>query len=461
MKLGFIIAGLVFLFNPNINIIDVLPDAIGYGLILCGLLPVSRVESNFSEAGRRFRHLFILELCKLPCLYVYSLISAEEQIWILILSLVFGVAEAIFGIMAWNGFFAGLDLFADSEDRGVLYKMKPTHILMLIFTVVKPVLCVLPDLTLLSDGRYGTVTNNGIQSLQSYRGVFNVFAAVLVFLFGIVWLILSIRYMRGVKKEKAFLARIAAKVEEYTSESKTLVFRELSSMLGLLYVTAFLCLELKVEGYSLLPPMVNAVLFLGFFFLQRKRFGKPAKIGLIASAAYLVLSAVGWFMGVAFADKYYIEDVGGGFSESIYYLVSSNFDVFDQLLLLAVPVFLSCVAFAVLFFQLQRLFKRIIVQYTGTPESSIPAREETQAMREHEAAVDASIKRALQKPLPFLTITAFLSALSSALFPLLQVYFSSFFMIDLVIRILFVIFFTSYVSKLRSAVEVKGGIDFD
>ena len=37
MGYGFLIAGMIFLCNPLINIVDLLPDCIGYFLILCGI----------------------------------------------------------------------------------------------------------------------------------------------------------------------------------------------------------------------------------------------------------------------------------------------------------------------------------------------------------------------------------------------------------------------------------------
>ena len=37
MNIGYLIAGCIFLFNPTVNLIDVLPDVIGYLLILKGL----------------------------------------------------------------------------------------------------------------------------------------------------------------------------------------------------------------------------------------------------------------------------------------------------------------------------------------------------------------------------------------------------------------------------------------
>ena len=60
MSITAIITGLVFLFNPHINIIDILPDALGYGLVLYGILRISRVNVTMTEAAGRFKTLFII-----------------------------------------------------------------------------------------------------------------------------------------------------------------------------------------------------------------------------------------------------------------------------------------------------------------------------------------------------------------------------------------------------------------
>ena len=72
MKLSAIIAGLFFLFNPNVNLIDILPDAVGVGLILYGITPFSHIQSRMADAARALRMLTIIELIKLGSLYFYS-----------------------------------------------------------------------------------------------------------------------------------------------------------------------------------------------------------------------------------------------------------------------------------------------------------------------------------------------------------------------------------------------------
>ena len=466
MSIAYIIAGLVFLFNPHINIIDFMPDAIGYGLVLYGILRLSHVNAAMSEAASRFKTLFILALCKLPCLYVYALITPEEQTWILLLSLAFGAAEAILGFLAFSSFFTSVDALSDSaRDVHIAKNFKTVKLTTLIFTVAKPVMAIFPDLTMLADDRYGVVTENGIVSLKGYRGMFNVFSFALVLLLGIVWLVMSVRYFRGMKKDTGFFEEIEAQIAIYERDDHMRPFRYLILTLSFFFYALMFCLELKIEGYSILPPMLNAVLFtivafLFYRFYRKTAYKKTVVTALAASISNLVLSTVSYLMALSFANAHYGEGVGG-FSDDLYYRVISNFDIFDELVAITAVTALSQAAFVVMMISLYKLFAPMIEAYGGNPESTLDERDRTPEMREREAYADKTVKRALHKGKPVFLVFSLLTAISSSIFPLLQIYVNEFFMTDLVIRVVFVLITSSYIIRLKNGVRVKAGLDLD
>ena len=97
----------------------------------------------------------------------------------------------------------------------------------------------------------------------------------------------------------------------------------------------------------------------------------------------------------------------------------------------------------------------------GAVIGSVDEKDKTDAMRRHEEIADRDAKKAIRKPVIAWFVFAILTSLSCAVFPLLQVYFPTFFTIDLVIRIVFVVLATTAVAKLRQGIKVKGGLDFD
>ena len=64
MNLGYLLAGLIFLFNPNINVIDVLPDFIGCIFIVKGLSKLSDLDRRIASAKAKFRRLAWVALFK-------------------------------------------------------------------------------------------------------------------------------------------------------------------------------------------------------------------------------------------------------------------------------------------------------------------------------------------------------------------------------------------------------------
>jgi len=462
MKLGAIIAGLFFLFNPNVNLIDILPDAIGFGLILYGITPFSHIQTRAADAAKAFRMLTITELVKLGSLYFYSFFTGEDQLMILLIAMVFAAFEIFFAWQAFSNLFGGLEDFGSASEQPKMFeKIKMIRIFTLVFMIAKPVFAFLPDLTLLDDARYGQVTGTGIASWQDYRGIFTIFAFALILVVGIVWLSMTVSFFRVVKKEKALIESINTRAAAYYSQTESLIYRHSILALSFLLYAFFFCLELKIEGYSLLPPMISAALFLIFFVLMRRFFQKESLVGVILSALYLVTSGVSFFMLYAFADKYYLEDAGFGFSETIIEDISGVFEIFDEYFAINLIVALSQIIFFAMLIVIFRIMKKLIAEQAGVPKSMVDDKDKTDAMRYHEEKADRDAKAALKKPLIAMMVLATLTSLSCAVFPLLQVYFPSFFTIDLVIRIVFVAVAASAVAKLRQGVKVRGGLDFD
>lgn len=462
MKFSAIIAGLIFLFNPNVNLIDVLPDAVGFGLLLYGITPFSHIQIRVQDAAKALRMLTIVELVKLGSLYFYSFFSGTEQLMLLLIAMVFAAFEIFFMWQAFSNLFGGLEDFGSAQEQPRMFeKIKMMRIFTLVFLSAKSIFAFLPDLTLLDDARYGQVTGTGIASWQDYRGIFTVFAFVVILVAGIVWLAMAISFFKLVKKEKAMVDEINTRATEYYNQTESLIYRHSILALGFLLYAFFFCLELKIEGYSLLPPMISAVLFIIFFVLMRRFFQKEALTGVILSMLYCITSGISYFMLYLFADKYYVEEAGFGFSETIVEDLNRVFEIFDEYLTINLIVALSQIIFFAMMLTVFRIMKRLINEQAGLPKSLVEEKDKTDAMRYHEEKAEHDAKAALRKPVVALQVMTVLTSLSCAVFPLLQVYFPTFFTIDLVIRIVFVTVATTAVAKLRQGVKVRGGLDFE
>lgn len=114
MKIGYILAGMVFLFNPHINIIDVLPDVIGYILILEGLFKISDLERNLLSARKRFVKLAWLSAVKFSCILLTPIF--DETLY-LIFTFCFGILEMMWMIPAFIDLFAGIAFLEERHTQ--------------------------------------------------------------------------------------------------------------------------------------------------------------------------------------------------------------------------------------------------------------------------------------------------------------------------------------------------------
>lgn len=455
-------AGLWFLFIPGINIIDPLPDFIGFALILYGIYGISNVDYSFSDSARAFKNLVIVELVKVPALYIYFISNDDELLWMMLLtSMIFACLELIFGILAWKNFFSGFNSRAREDNAPEINAgIKKAAVATYVFVIAKPVLCVLPDLSILSSGEYGVVTEAGITSLAQYRWLFNIVAFAVSLVAGIVWLVIMTGFLKKVRRGSEFLAEINESINEYEKNTSRMKVKRLIAALSFLLVGMIFLLEFKIEGYSLVPPFISAALICIYFGLSIRLFGKSAKVGLILSAGYGVFATAGWFTGFLFADRYYTGDDGTGFSSFVSTLISRSYDVFDEFLVIAILNAVAAVCLAATFFMLAKTMKPMISEYCGIqPVDHGP--NVSEFVLSHEEKEDAAIKGSLRKLLkPLLTLSV-ITALSAGAFTMLQVYFGEFFMIDLIIRIIFVAYAAGVVSKFRSAVKSKNGLDYE
>lgn len=105
MNIGYLIAGWIFLFNPTVNMIDVLPDVIGYILILKGLSKLADLDGKISAARQRFKAAVWISSGEL---FVMLLIPVFDATWYLIFSFLFGVMKLIYLIPAFIFLFEGI-----------------------------------------------------------------------------------------------------------------------------------------------------------------------------------------------------------------------------------------------------------------------------------------------------------------------------------------------------------------
>lgn len=105
MKFGYILCGLLILANPNIGIIDILPDFIGYFLIIKGLSVTTVFIPNLNNSEKSLWKMFAISVAKALLSFV---LLKNIHTMPLLLSFSFAVIELIFLLPALNNLFEGI-----------------------------------------------------------------------------------------------------------------------------------------------------------------------------------------------------------------------------------------------------------------------------------------------------------------------------------------------------------------
>ena len=80
LGLGYIIAAFFFLFNPDIAVIDFLPDVFGYLLICIGLSKLSLITPSLEEAAVKFKKMIFVSISKFAAiLLIFGLFDQRER----------------------------------------------------------------------------------------------------------------------------------------------------------------------------------------------------------------------------------------------------------------------------------------------------------------------------------------------------------------------------------------------
>ena len=121
MGFGLVIAGFALLFNPVIHVVDLLPDALGFLLIVMGLTKMSFFIGKVEQARSLFIKLALLEGAKCFMILTVPYASGSD---IVLQTFVFGLAEALMFVPAVNYLFEGLSFAGLWYGATAMYEKK-------------------------------------------------------------------------------------------------------------------------------------------------------------------------------------------------------------------------------------------------------------------------------------------------------------------------------------------------
>lgn len=323
LGLSYITAGACFLFDPYISIVDLLPDALGYLFIFLGLCRMADLDERLAEALKGARNLAFVGLARIAVmLLAFGMVSpAEQPVFILLVLFSLAVLDCILLVPMWKNICGGLlylgsrcDAVAMFDRKGLGGKLRIYNAveryttISVIFCILREALAVLPELTVLSHEKGGAELGQGTY-LYDFVGLFRLVGMTVSLILGIVWLILTIRFIRRLKSDAPFFERLTNKYRsEVLPRQDLFARRAVRAAMACLIASAVLTLDFYVDGVNLVPDFLSAILlFLAILFLTPYA-GKnlPARV---ATVAYGATAALSWALQLKYFGMNQMADI--------------------------------------------------------------------------------------------------------------------------------------------------------
>ena len=374
---GLYLLALIFLVNPSVNIIDILPDFVAYLILSRAFSYAADRAPYFEETRKSFHTLALISFLKIPSYlimnYAQSSNVSDHDISALF-ALVFAVTETVFIISAINNLFSALFYLGERSNAQALIdpfpiNKKGTRIMSTdtlrkytyIVLIYRNVTYFVPEILLLTRGVDGS----------SYNSTFNfaiLYPYSVVILFtstAILGIILAKRfycYIKAIKREGKFREAIDSLLDEEAKKrvAKNERTRRMLTTLTLLAASSILTLEVRFDNFgsvNLLPHFLYGII-ITIAIYKLTHFTKKCIPALVLGILYSSVAFAGFVMEIIFLDTY-------GYSS----LVSSGAakDAYIPLIISAAVEFVFLVA--VIIFS-SRVLSKYVKIHTGLDESN-------------------------------------------------------------------------------------------
>lgn len=322
MKLIYFIIAFIFFFNPEFSNLDILPDFIGYALIMLALSRQAYINENAQDAYDSARIMLIISIAKTVSL---ALVSAEDVTMSLLLSFTFLIVELIFGIPFVLKLFNYLSGIALSGMNGIWAEKTNKYAYFTIgIMIARLTLAMLPDLTALT-------INNGVDTdalplLTGFRPTLFIVSGAISLVACTVWLVLIeifiVRLVNKSVREKC--------LEDYKQQlsTNTSLFEARNSMVVMLmfvFASVF-AFDFRYMQYVVTPDfLLTFIAIIGFTVMLIKGYQRISFqfiafcVTFVGQVVFTVLEIVA---AMNYYNKFSLEQIGEMGAQGLYDKIS-------------------------------------------------------------------------------------------------------------------------------------------
>ncbi len=275
-------AALLLLCNPNIHIIDILPDFIAYFIIFSIISEAADLAPHFSQARDAAKKLAIVGLFKIPAVFIILVARSHNTMdsnLVPTFAIIFAVVEMFWGYIFLYRISEALFYLGERSEatalispfrifvpkkqstpaRSIFYRNQQPEVLRnlsFLFLFVKAFASFLPELLLLTRKQEYVGDLAGQTKLVRLYPYTLVLAFLMVLAIGIYWLLLSRAYLRAVRSEGKFFTAL------HTLAGEELIKQKEKRELCAAYLLAFSLLAIATLFSMNFMPIFCFALFL-------------------------------------------------------------------------------------------------------------------------------------------------------------------------------------------------------
>ena len=268
MRKALFLIAFILLANPFFSYVDILPDFIGYILIMIALSKPSFYDDKASSAYKSARNMLLVSIARFVCIYFTTL--ELDSTLSLLFSFSFFTMELIFGIPLMIKLY---DYFSEralkTENTVALKLVDAFKVVTIVLFILRLLLSTLPDFILLTVGDPLETYHNDYSGM---RPMLVVLSAIISMAVTIAWLVIEslltckLFNKREAEETKAlFEMQVKHKELQYKLKSHKIAL----TIIGIL---SFLAFEFRLDNINVICNTILPIVFIAIyvFFLIKK-----------------------------------------------------------------------------------------------------------------------------------------------------------------------------------------------
>ncbi len=300
-----IIIALIFLSNPNMNIIDILPDCLTYFILSRLIGRSSEIVPYLAECKESLNKLTLVTLIKIPAFMIMFANMRTGRDIITLFTFTFSVIEVILLCSAISYGFKGMNYLGERSELKSLIDQRSDgmRIMTYIFVIAKAVLSTLPEFCLLTSSDALKV-----RRMSNIYPLLELSCIATVMVIGIIWLVSAIRFAKSVRGNGDIAGAVTALAGEKRLEEieRKAEYKKRLSLVNVLMISSLFTFDLIFENYNyvnILPHFIYGIILLWVAagMSENKKYRRAA---VISGGAYIVLSMLTQIFTIHFFDKY-------------------------------------------------------------------------------------------------------------------------------------------------------------